>query len=299
MDLPPGVSGKRVIITGATNGIGLAAAKALAGAGADLAIIARSPERATAAVAEIEGARRGGKPVDVLLADLSSQAEVRRVAAEIRARYPRIDVLVNNAGAMFTRRQLSVDGIEMTWAVNHLAPFLLTTLLLDRLKASAPARVVTTASDAHTGATVPFDDLNADRGYKGFRRYGESKLANILFTAELARRLAGTGVTANCVHPGLVATGFNYNNGPLMAAAMRIVGVFSRSPENGAETLVWLAVAPEVAGTTGGYFVDKQRRAPSVAGQSVDAARRLWEASQRQVAATGTAAPRPMPRLVK
>ena len=286
MDLPPDVSGKRIVITGATNGIGLAAAKALAAGGAALTIVARSPERARGAVAGIEGIGRGGKPVDVVLADLSSQAEVRRAAAEIAARYPRIDVLVNNAGAMNTRRALTVDGIELTWAVNHLAPFLLTTLLLDRLKASAPARIITTSSDAHSGAAIPFDDINAERGYRGFGRYGQSKFANILFTTELARRLAGTGVAANCYHPGFVATGFNRNNGPLMDVFMRIAALVARTPEKGAETLVWLAAAAEAAGTSGQYFVDMHATEPSAAAQSAESARRLWALSEEQVAAS-------------
>jgi NAD(P)-dependent dehydrogenase (short-subunit alcohol dehydrogenase family) len=272
-----------MIVTGATNGIGLAAAKTLVAGGAEVAIVARSQERAEVAVAEIRRAGGDGKRVDVLLADLSSQAEIRRLAAEIRDRYPRVDVLINNAGAMYTRRRQSVDGIELTWAVNHLAPFLLTTLLLGHLKSSAPARVITTASDAHSGATIPFDDLNADRAYKGFRRYGQSKLANILFTTELARRLAGTGVTANCFHPGFVATRFNHNNGALMSAAMIVAQAFARSPEKGAETLVWLAASPEAADVTGGYFVDRRLLAPSDAARSVEAARRLWDVSERQV----------------
>ena len=283
MDPPQGLA-KRIVVTGATNGIGLAAAKALAAGGAALTIVARDRAKANATVAEIARVAPGSEPADVLLADLSSQAAVRRLASEIADRYERIDVLVNNAGAMFTRRQLSVDGIEMTWAVNHLAPFLLTTLLLDRLKASAPARIVTTASNAHVRAHIPFDDLNAERSYGGLRRYGQSKLANILFTAELARRTAGTGVTATCFHPGLVATGFNHNNGPLMRAGMFLLDFIARRPEKGAETLVWLATAPEAAGLSGGYFVDEKERRPSKAAQNADTARRLWEVSEQQVA---------------
>src|SRR3982074_3045627 len=216
-----GVGSKRVLMTGGTNGIGLAAARELAARGADLSIVARDQTRGAAAAAQ-SGVAGGGRPVDVLLADLSSQAAVRRLAAEVLERYPRLQVLVNNAGAIYSSRQLSEDGIELTWALNHLAPFLLTTLLLDRLRASAPARIVTTSSDAHQGAHIPFDDINADRawGAMGMRRYGETKLANVLFTVEMTRRLEGTGVTANAFHPGLVATGFNRNNGVLMRIGM-------------------------------------------------------------------------------
>ena len=285
-----GVAGKRVVITGATQGIGLAAAKALAARGAQLAIVARSEARAAGAAAQITAAGVGTR-VDTLIADLASQASIRRLAAEIQDRYPRLDVLVNNAGAINSSRQLTEDGIEMTWAVNHLAPYLLTTLLLERLRQSAPARVITTASDAHKGAHIPFDDLNAERSYRnfGFVRYGETKLANILFTAELARRLAGTGVSANCFHPGFVASGFNRNNGTLMKVAMSIARPFARSVEKGAETLVWLVDSPEVADQSGGYFVDRKREAPTAAGQDMEAARRLWEVSEQQTQAVGVA----------
>jgi NAD(P)-dependent dehydrogenase (short-subunit alcohol dehydrogenase family) len=222
--------------------------------------------------------------VDAVVADLSSLAAVRKLAQEIRDRYPSLDVLANNAGAMFTSRELSPDGIEMTWAVNHLAPFLLTTLLLDRLRAVPAARVITTASDAHTGVHIPFDDLNAEQSYSGFRRYKESKLANILFTRELARRLEGSGTTAYCFHPGVVATGFARNNGPLMRLAMRLVSMGARPPEHGAQTLVWLATAPRNELTSGAYYVDMKRRAPSAAAEDAEAAKRLWEVSEVQCA---------------
>lgn len=284
-----GIGGKRVLLTGATGGIGLAAAARLAALGAQLSLVARNEARASDALERIRAAG-GQTPVDVLVADLSSQASIRTLAAEVLDRYPRIDVLVNNAGAINSTRRLTEDGIELTWAVNHVAPFLLTNLLLERLKQSVPARVVTTSSDAHKGAEVPFADPNAERSYslRGFRRYGQTKLANILFTAELARRLEGTGVTANCFHPGLVASGFNRNNGLLMSALMTVARPFSRSPEKGAETLVWLVDSPEAGNESGGYFVDRRRATPSSAAQDADAAGRLWELSEEQTSATAT-----------
>ncbi len=283
-----GVSGKRVVITGATSGIGLAAAKQLAARNAELDIVARSPERAAKAVVQITNASAKQKIPDVLIADLAAQSDVRRVAQEIVSRYPRLDVLINNAGAMYTSRQLTPDGVELTWAVNHMAPFALTTMLLDLLKSSAPARVITTASAAHYGAQIPFDDLDAHKSYAnmGYRRYGESKLANVLFTAELARRLEGTGVTANCFHPGLVGTGFNHNNGGLMRVAMWMTQVFARKPDQGAETLVWLADSPEVSHISGAYFVDERVVRPSPAARDMDQARRLWEVSEAMLTAT-------------
>ncbi len=281
----PGVAGKQVLITGATSGIGLAAAVELARRGAKLAIVARSRERAAEAVRQI----KAGTPaatVDLLEADLSSQASVRKLASRVLEHYPKLDVLANNAGAIYTNRELTEDGIERTWATNHLAPFLLTTLLEDRLKESAPARVITTSSDAHQRGHMPFDDLAAERSYglQGFERYGQTKLANILFTLELARRLEGTGVSAYCFHPGLVDTGFNHNNGLLMSIGMAIVKPFSRTPEKGAETLVWLADSPH-AGPSGAYFNDLKPIKPTAAAQDAGAARRLWEVSEKQTAA--------------
>ena len=210
---------------------------------------------------------------------------MRRLAAELLSRYPRIHALVNNAGALYTRRQLSDDGIELAWALNHLAPFLLTNLLLERLKESRPARIVTTASGAHNGAEIPFDDINGERAYRrGWGRYGETKLANILFTIELARRLEGTGVSANCFHPGVVGTGFSTNNGALARVAMTIARPFLRSTAKGAETLVWLVDSPAVGEVSGGYFVDEVLTEPSVQAQDIETARRLWELSEAQVA---------------
>ena len=282
-----GVAGKRVLITGATRGIGLAAAVELARRGARLTLVARSEARATDAVRRIEAAGKGAS-VDVLVADLASQASIRRLAIDAQAKYSSIQVLINNAGAIYARRQLSPDGIELTWAVNHLAPFLLTTLLLDRLTASTPARIVTTSSGAHERAQIPFDDLNAERSWGGFGfpRYGETKLANILFTVELARRLEGTGVTANCFHPGFVATGFNRNNGLLMRIGMAISRPFARSASKGAETLVWLVDSEAPGDTSGGYFFDEHLVTPSVAAQDREAARRLWDVSEAEVQAS-------------
>jgi len=282
-----GVAGKRMVITGATNGIGLAASVELARRGALLTLIARSERRAADAIRQIRAARDGAI-VDVLLADLASQADVRRLARELLAKYPRIQVLVNNAGAVYTGRRLSPDGFELTWAVNHLAPFLLTTLLLDRLKASAPARIVTTSSDAHRGATIPFDDLDANRGTgrSGFPRYGETKLANILFTRELAHQLEGTDVTANAYHPGFVASGFNRNNGVLMRIGMALTRPFARSAEKGAETLIWLVDSEDAGRYSGSYFFDLRPATPTAEAQDAQSARRLWQLSEEEVRAS-------------
>jgi NAD(P)-dependent dehydrogenase (short-subunit alcohol dehydrogenase family) len=272
---------KHILISGATNGIGLAAAEALAATGANVAIVGRSETSARVAAARISAAAKGAT-IATFVADLSSQAAVRALAAEVLARCPKLDVLVNNAGAIYGTRQVGKDGIELTWAVNHLAPFLLTSLLIERLKASAPARIITTASNAHRGAQIPFDDLNAEKSYRSLGRYGETKLANILFTVELARRLEGTGITANCYHPGLVATGINRNNGLLMDLGMTALRLVARSPQTGADTLVWLATSSDVADVSGEYFFDRQQRQPSREAQDTQTAHRLWELSERQ-----------------
>jgi retinol dehydrogenase 12 len=277
---------KVVLITGATNGIGKVAATELAKQGATVVIVGRSAEKTLATVKEIQEATGHQQQVDYLLADLSSMAEVRRLAAEFKKKYSRLDVLINNAGATFTTRQETVDGYEKTFATNHLSYFLLTTLLLDVLKASAPARIVNVASDAHSTGKINFDDLQSRNGYgaAGFRAYGTSKLANVLFTYELARRLEGTGVTANVIHPGFVASGFGANNGRLFSGVLKLLQrVAAITPEKGAETIIYLASSPEVEGITGKYWDKRKQISSSTASYNVETAKRLWEVSEQLV----------------
>ena len=275
------MDGRVCVITGATSGIGRAAAEQLAALGARLVIVARDPARGAAARDEIVTAT-GNREVALELADLASQRQVRELAARLLATEPEIHVLVNNAGLALGVRRLTEDGLEETFAVNHLAPFLLTNLLLDRLRGSSPARVVTVASAAHRGAAIPFDDLNGERGFSGWIAYGWTKLANILFTAELARRLAGSGVTATCLHPGVVATGFGREGPFLVREFQRLLGrVFLLDPKQGADTLVWLASSPEMEGASGGYYAKRRLATPSRAALDAAAARRLWQESER------------------
>src|SRR5215217_1244839 len=252
-----GAMGKRVcLITGATSGIGKATAMGLASMGASVVMVARDRSRGEAALAEIkEGSANAS--VDLMLTDLSSQEDIHRLADEFKDAYPRLDVLVNNAGVIRSKRVTSADGIEMTFAVNHLAYFLLTNLLLDLLKASAPSRIVNVSSAEQRNGTIDFDDLQGEKGYKTAKAYGQSKLANVLFTYELARRLEGTGVTANCLHPGVVGTNLGSGVSGIFGFMVRALTPLMKSPEKGAETSVYLASSPEVEGLSGRYFVKK------------------------------------------
>jgi NAD(P)-dependent dehydrogenase (short-subunit alcohol dehydrogenase family) len=277
------MSGKTVLITGATSGIGEVAARELAAKGARVVLVGRSAAKCEA-TAEMIRKATGNPAVEYLVADLSSQADVRRLAEEVKARCPRLDVLINNAGAMISPRQESADGIEMTWALNHLGYFLLTNLLLDTLKASAPSRIVSVASDAHRMVSgIKFDDVEAKKGYNALNAYSQSKLANILFTRELAKKLEGTGVTANCLHPGFVATNFTTGKGLIFWVFQQAAKVFAITPEQGALTTIYLASSPEVEGVTGGYFAKCKQAKPTAAARDDEAARKLWELSERMV----------------
>ncbi len=267
--------GKVVVITGATSGIGRVAAERLAALGARIALVARDPGRGAATLARLRELSPGIAH-SVHTADLAQLAEMRRVAAEIAAAEPRIDVLINNAGAVFSRRQLTVDGLERTFALNHLSYFVMTHGLRERLAASAPARVVNTSSHAHRRASLDLADLQSARGYRGFEAYCRSKLCNILFTRELARRWAGTGVTANALHPGFVATRFGDESGGLFSLAVRVAKRFALTPEQGAETLVYLASSSDVAQASGQYFYKCRPTDPAKAAQDDAAAQRLW-----------------------
>jgi len=279
---PMSLEGKTGLVTGATSGIGEAAALEIARMGATVVLAGRDLKKCQAAVASIRQ-ETGNPNVEYLLADLSSQAEIRAMAAEFLKRHPRLDVLVNNAGAVFLRRRLSVDGIEMTLALNHLGYFLLTGLLLDALKSAAPSRIINVSSNAHKGAPVNLDDLQVKHGYSLLKAYDRSKFANVLFTYELARRLEGTGVTVNALHPGLVATNIARRVGRLAGWAWKL---YARrrgalTPREGARAIVYLASSPDVAGVTGAYFVKTARGPSDPATFDEGMARRLWEASAR------------------
>jgi NAD(P)-dependent dehydrogenase (short-subunit alcohol dehydrogenase family) len=271
------MNGKICLVTGANAGIGKVAARRLAEMGATVVMVCRNREKGEAARKEIQ-AKSGNANVELMIADLSSQAEIRRLADEFKAKHNRLDVLLNNAGVYLPKRSLTVDGLETTFAVNHLAYFLLTHLLLPVLKASAPARIVNVSSEAHKYGKVEFDNLQGEREYKGIPAYSNSKLENVLFTRELARRLADTGVTANSLHPGAVATGI-FRNTP--KPIEWLIKLLTLSPEKGAETSVYLATSREVEGITGKYFEKKLETYPSRPAQDDELARRLWEVSEQ------------------
>ena len=280
------MAGKTVLVTGGTSGIGKATAAGLAALGARVAITGRDVARTQAAAADIAAAT-GNPSVDPFAVDMSSQAAVRRLAQEILDVYPRLDVLVNNVGGFWATRRLTADGLEHTFAVNHLAGFLLTNLLIDRLKAGAPARIVTVSSAAHSSGTIDFDDLQGEQGYSAQRAYSQSKLANIMFTYELARRLRGTGVSATTLHPGVVRTGFAAEDpGPMWKVALPLIRPFLKTPQQGAATSIHLTSSPAVEGITGQYFANSKPKTSSEHSHDETAAARLWQISADLVGLT-------------
>jgi NAD(P)-dependent dehydrogenase (short-subunit alcohol dehydrogenase family) len=276
----PDLSGRVCLITGATRGIGRATVDGLAALDARLVLLCRRQEDGGRIADELARSHRVAAP-DVIVVDLSSQRSIREAAETVRARYPKVHVLINNAGVIPQQRETTVDGLEMQFAVNHLAYFLLTNLLLDRLTAAAPARVVNVSSGAHQGGTLDLADLQSQRRYDPVRVYGRTKLANVLFTYELARRIRPNGVTANCLHPGVIATQLlaDYMNVPLVGGA--VARTFGADPEEGADTMVYLAASPEVETVTGRYFVGRRESRSSPASYDETLQRALWEESAR------------------
>lgn len=278
--MSPDLTGKHVLLTGGTEGIGKAAAAALAALGPTLVLVGRNPEKTERVAAELRE-RTGNPAVETILADLSLRAGVRAVVDAYHTRHDRLDVLINNAGAIFLDHALTADGIERTFALDHLSYFSLTLGLLDLLRGTPGARVVSTASGAHRGGRLILDTvLTRPDGSAGFAAYGDAKLANILFTRELARRLADTGQVANCFHPGWVSTGFGLNNAGLLGWAIGwSAPLLARTPEQGADTLIWLASAPEAGGSTGEYFKDRRPTSRSALARNDVLAAELWERS--------------------
>jgi NAD(P)-dependent dehydrogenase (short-subunit alcohol dehydrogenase family) len=273
------LDGKVVVLTGATSGIGRAAASELAASGAVLALVARDAARGQATVDELRAAAPAAR-VELFLADLGAQAQVRDVAAALCRRFPRIDVLLNNAGVVNLRYSTTPDGIETVFAVNHLAYFMLTLLVLDALRAAPAARIVNVASEAHRMGRLDFDDLGNTKRFRAMRVYGQSKLCNILFTYALARRLEGSGVTANCLHPGAVATRLGQNNGRVATALTKVLRPFFRTPADGADTAVYLASAAELASVTGTYFANRKPIRSTRVTYDDAIQQRLWDVSE-------------------
>jgi retinol dehydrogenase 14 len=279
------MAGRTVLVTGATGGIGRATALGLAALGAHLAITGRDRGSTQGAAGEVRAA--GGGQVEVFVADLSAQSQVRRLAEEALQRLSRIDVLVNNVGGHWNTRHVTADGLERTFALNHLAPFLLTNLLLDRLQQSVPARVVTVSSNAHAQGRIDFDDLQGERSYSGARAYSQSKLANVLFTYELARRLPATSVTANALHPGVTRTSFGAEDpGGVQRLLVPLMRPFMKAPAQGAATSIHLASAPDLEQVTGRYFANRKPKRSSKASYDQAAAARLWQVSAELVGLT-------------
>lgn len=288
------MKGKTVIVTGGNNGIGLETAVGLSTLGAHVVITARNQAKGDAALADIKD-RSGNDSVQLMLADFASLSSIRDFAADFKKNHDRLDVLVNNAGGLNTSRSETQDGFETTFGVNHLGYFLVTNLLLDMLKASTPARVVSVSSRAHVRRKgMNFDDLNSEHGYSGMGVYGDSKLANVLFTYELARRLEGSSVTANCLHPGVVRSGFGQNNSGLISllfkSAYTLMTPFTKSNAQGAATSIYLASSPEVEGVTGKYFADSKETESNPASHDKEAAKRLWEISEQMTGLTAAPA---------
>ena len=263
------------LVTGANSGIGKATALGLARLGGTVVMACRSATRGEAARQDVVR-DSGNSKVYLETVDLASEESTRSFAEQFKRKYPRLDVLVNNAGVYTSHREVTQDGLERTFEVNYLSGFLLTHLLLDLLKKSAPSRIVNVSSSAHVGGTIHFDDLQGEQRYSGFGAYGQSKLAQVLFTRELARRLESTGVTVNACHPGVIRTNLGFGGASVI---VRFVRMFFKGPEKGAETPIYLAVSPDVEGVTGKYFANKHVREPSRVAQDPDVARRLFDVS--------------------